>query len=94
MLKYGCFAHLCDDANSGELLLVSSREGSKREAVAPVDVLVLVLGAPVDDLDLVEVYEDAAAHGALALPMVLGGGEHSEHLQHMKGVHNQVARHV
>ena len=41
-------------------------------------ILVLVLGAAVDDLDLVEVHEDAARHGHAALAVVLGRAEHGE----------------
>ena len=41
-------------------------------------ILVLVLGTPIDDLDFVEIYEDAARHGHAALTVVLGRAEHGE----------------
>ena len=53
--------------------------GSSAVAGASVRILVLVLGALVDDLDQVVVDQDAAGHGTGALAMILARGEDREY---------------
>mmetsp|Transcript_15051 Transcript_15051/g.31959 ORF Transcript_15051/g.31959 Transcript_15051/m.31959 type:complete len:318 (-) Transcript_15051:992-1945(-) len=52
---------------------------SKTDRVAAVYILVAVGRAAVDDLHLFEVYEDAPRHGVVALVVILGCREYSEH---------------
>lgn len=80
---------LHDQAQIGLRLELLQGEVCERHAVSAVDVLVLVLDRSVYDEEAVEVHEDAAARGALALAVVLRRREDGEYLR--RGVPNETA---